>query len=106
MGFVSIRHDAIRRRLLALSVCLGVGVFAARDARGTESGETFQPKHVARLKSVVEARISPDGQRIAYGLAVQRQPLADDDGPAWIELHVVDLSGSSRPFVTGKVTVS
>ncbi|MEE9235382.1 MAG: S9 family peptidase, partial [Candidatus Acidoferrales bacterium] len=68
--------------------------------------EVFTAAHVARLRRVTQAVISPDGQRIAYLLAVPRRPLEDEDGPAWAELHVVDRSGNSRPFVTGPVNVS
>jgi dipeptidyl aminopeptidase/acylaminoacyl peptidase len=67
--------------------------------------ERFGPKHVAKLKRVTSAAISPDGKQIAYGLAVQRNPLDGKDGSAWVELHVTDLEGNSRPFVTGEVNV-
>ena len=48
---------------------------------------------------------SPDGKWIAYNVSVPRQPLTDDDGAAWSELHVVDVEGTSRPFITGKVNI-
>jgi dipeptidyl aminopeptidase/acylaminoacyl peptidase len=83
---------------------MGISIWAVGLA--DEPAETWQPKHVARLKSVVSCAISPDGKYMAYGLAVQRQPFQDDDGPAWTELHVVDAEGQSRPFVTGKVSVN
>src|SRR5690606_27140372 len=51
------------------------------------------------------AEMSPDGQRIAYVLRVPRRPYVDDDGPAFRELHVTDLEGRSRGYVTGKVDV-
>ena len=35
-----------------------------------------------------------------------RNPLEGDNGPAYGELHVTDVPGHSRPFVTGKVNVS
>lgn len=66
----------------------------------------FTPLDVARLRAVTAAEISPDGKHIAYVLSVPRRPWVDDDGPAWAELHVVDIAGRSRPFVTGKVNVS
>jgi dipeptidyl aminopeptidase/acylaminoacyl peptidase len=69
------------------------------------AAERFAPKHVAKLSRVTSAAVSPDGQHIAYGLSVQRNPMQDKDGSAWNELHVTDLKGKSRPFVTGKVNV-
>lgn len=66
----------------------------------------FTPQHVAKLRTVTSAEISPDGSRIAYLLSVPRTPLVDDDGPPWVELHVATPDGLSRPYVTGPVTVS
>ena len=34
-----------------------------------------------------------------------RDPLQQDDGPAWEELHVAGPDGATRPFVTGEVNV-
>lgn len=66
----------------------------------------FTPHHLARLRTVTAAALSPDGTQVAYLLSVPRNPFKEKDGPAWVELHVVDLSGNSRPFVTGQVNVS
>ena len=74
-------------------------------AAGLPAAERFTPGHVARLKQTTAAVISPDGQYVAYGLAVQRDPLSGDDGAAWTELHVVDADGNSRPFISGKVNI-
>lgn len=65
----------------------------------------FTPADVARLETVESVAVSPDGQRVAYTKAVPREPMKDDDGPAWHELHVVDAEGISRPFITGEVSV-
>ena len=68
--------------------------------------EIFTPKHLAKLRSVSEAKISPDGTQVAYVLSVPRKLLKEKDGPAWGELHVVDDKGNSRAFVSGTVKVS
>ncbi|MCP4654466.1 MAG: S9 family peptidase [bacterium] len=64
---------------------------------------------VAKMRSVREVALSPDGQTVAYVLEVPRRPLEDEDGSACRELHVVDPqgheTGTSRPFVTGDVRV-
>jgi dipeptidyl aminopeptidase/acylaminoacyl peptidase len=68
--------------------------------------ETFTPHHVAKIRTVAQVAISPDGTEVAYVLAVPRIPFQDDDGPAWTELHVVRTDGQSRPYVTGAVNVA
>lgn len=102
--------DRTVRGRLCIAVILGIATIAPRSAFGQE--ELFTPRHVARLRAVRSAAMSPDGRRIAYSLLVQRDPYADEDegefedGPAWMELHLVDVeSGRSRPFVTGEVNV-
>lgn len=65
----------------------------------------FAPRDVASAQNVLSAVVSPDGGCVAYTLAVPRNPLAGDNGPASSELHVVDAKGQSRPFVTGQVSV-
>ncbi len=71
-----------------------------------QASDVLTPHAVALLRSVGAAAVSPDGARVAYTLAVPRKPMVDDDGPAWSELHVLDVaSGASRPFVTGKENV-
>jgi dipeptidyl aminopeptidase/acylaminoacyl peptidase len=44
---------------------------------------------------------------VAFVVSVPRDPLEDDNGAPWAELHVVDAKGGApRPFVTGEVNVS
>lgn len=86
-----------RRFSLALIVALAA---AAALADGMTPGQ------VARLRSVSAAAMSPGGGALAYTLSVPRLPGQGEDGPAWSELHVADVSGRSRPFITGKVNIS
>ena len=62
-------------------------------------------EEIVTLKTVVEAKLSPDGNRIAYLLDVPRTPYVDEAGSAYRELHVTDLTGRSRGFVTGEINV-
>jgi dipeptidyl aminopeptidase/acylaminoacyl peptidase len=81
--------------------------FAVLSALPAQAGEQlFTPDHIAQLRDVAEVAISPDGTRLGYVLRVPRRPGKDADGPTWAELHVVDVDGTSRPFVTGEVEVS
>ncbi len=85
--------------MTSMMTLISVSPTLANDA------EVMTPEHVAKLRTVSSATISPDGQLIAYTLSVPRIPFEGDDGGAWSELHVVDMQGNSRPFVTGKVNV-
>lgn len=62
---------------------------------------TLTPEIVAGLRTVVEARISPDGQHFAYVLDVPRSLAEDEDGASYRELHLSDGT-TSRPFISGK----
>lgn len=84
--------------LCLTAALLGLGVEAwARE---------MTPLDVARIRAVASAVVSPYGAHLAYTLAVPRRPFAEEDGPAWQELHVLGPDGCSRPFVTGAVNVS
>jgi dipeptidyl aminopeptidase/acylaminoacyl peptidase len=62
---------------------------------------------LAALRQVTSVELSPDGRRVAHTLIVPRRPGHDEDGPAWIELHVVPFEGGeSRAYVHGDVRVS
>lgn len=69
-------------------------------------GEAVTPNDVARLKNVESAHISPDGKSVAYVVNQPRQPMVEEDGSAWRELHVLRADGSSRPYVFGQQRVS
>jgi dipeptidyl aminopeptidase/acylaminoacyl peptidase len=88
-------------RLVGVTLVLGTAVTAQAPGK-----ETFTPQHVARLRAVTSAQISPDGKHIAYVLAVPRDLNKEKDGRAWAELHVVDAAGRSRPYLTGDINVS
>lgn len=83
---------------LAVLCLAGATAFAA-------PGEVFTPDHVAKLRAVTAAKMSPDGRWVAYGLSVPRDPFEEDDGPAWEELHVINPDGVARPYITGEVNV-
>ncbi|MBI2805936.1 MAG: S9 family peptidase [Planctomycetes bacterium] len=84
-----------------LSLVLTVLLPHAASAQDT----LWTPQHVAKLRFVTEAVISPDGKLVAYVLGVPRDLTKEKDGGAWTELHVVDTKGNSTPFVTGSVNV-
>src|SRR5262245_28592051 len=85
----------------ALALCLALTVAAGALAQDS----VFTPQHVAKLRMVSAAVISPDGVYVAYLLSVPRQVPKEKDGPVWVELHVVDAKGTSTPYVVGQVNV-
>ncbi|MGI9249075.1 MAG: prolyl oligopeptidase family serine peptidase [Woeseiaceae bacterium] len=87
--------------LFALGLLIAFGSNQASSAQ-------LQPltlEETVSLKRVSNAYMSPNGDRIAYLLAVPRILYEDDDGKPYRELHIVDLKGNSRPFVTGKIEI-
>ena len=91
------RHFLVSGALIA--ACLFPAPVPAQDK------ELFTPDHVAKMRYVADAAISPDGKSVAYLLSIPRKPGKDESGPAWAELHVVSDQGESKPFVTGEVNV-
>ncbi|MCH8478629.1 MAG: S9 family peptidase [Wenzhouxiangella sp.] len=85
-----------RFSLLALSFLLPVTAIA-------EQGMSLE--QIAKLRSVGQVEVSPDGRRIAYTRTEPRDLSREDDGPAWTELHVIGPGGNSRPFISGQVNV-
>ncbi len=65
----------------------------------------FTPEHAGKMKHVLEIAASPTGRSVAYTLSVPRDPLTEENGSAWRELHVVNGQGESRPFITGHVSI-
>ncbi|NIM18819.1 MAG: prolyl oligopeptidase family serine peptidase [Candidatus Latescibacteria bacterium] len=93
------------KNTLILAVTLAAAIFflAASDAL---SSVVLSPEDVLSIKTCTSARISPDGKWIAYTVSVPREP-GDEPGGSYSELHVVSVkTEESRPFITGKVSVS
>ncbi len=84
---------------------LFVGIATCSSLVHGQDGQRLEPKHVANMKYVASAAVSPDGKHVAYTVSVPRRPLKDDNGPAWSELHVADMEGNFRPFITGDVSI-
>jgi len=93
------------KRTSLLSSVMALGILQIASAV-EQDDNLMTPEHVARLKEVTSAVISPDGTQVAYTLAVPRIPFEDENGSSWTELHLADMEGNTRPFITGKVNVS
>ncbi len=91
----------------ALAVLLFFVAISATPVRAETAARSMTFERIAGMRSVSEVEISPDGSVVAYRLTVPRRPGEDDDGAAWVELHVVPAEGgSSRPYVHGEVNVT
>ena len=89
----------IRHSIFVLLILFGhAGAVSAQD-------DPLTLEEIVTLKQVVSAVLSPSGEHIAYALGVPRIPYVDDDGGAYRELHITDLQGNSRGFITGEVNV-
>ncbi len=86
--------------LAALLVASPVG------AQSQIAADTFRTWHSVMYRSVLSAEVSPDGRQVAFLRTNPRRPLADDSGPSWVELYLLDAEGREVPFVTGKVNVA
>ena len=80
--------------------------FAILAMPASAPSAVFTTEDALKVQRSYEAVMSPDGQQIAYLVAVPRK--ADEEpGGAYTELYVVSSkSGLSVPFITGKVNVS
>ncbi len=88
-----------RRTVCSSMVIILVGALA--------SAAGMTPYQVATLESVGDVAASPDGARVAFVRSVPRPLFGDDDGPAWRQLLVLNVTdGRERGFVTGDVSVS
>ena len=97
----------MRNRFRAPALLAVAAVFVLAFVAGTAHARGMTAWDVAKLKSVGSVEVSPDGKHVAYTVSVPRQPMEDENGPNWTELHVYDVAAQqSRPFVTGEVSVS
>jgi hypothetical protein len=83
-----------------------VVLMAAAPSLWSEEPPPLSLEETVGLKRVTEARMSPNGDAIAYILSVPRALYEDKDGRPWRQLHVVDLEGETRPYFSGEVDVS
>jgi len=70
------------------------------------TARTLTLEETVTLSHVGQAEISPNGKYVAYTLVNPRIPYIDDDGSHYVELHISDLDGNSRQFISGNVNIS
>lgn len=80
-------------------------IFIVLVISGSAQADGMTLADIARLQSVGQVEISPDGRHIAYTVSVPRDLEKEDDGPAWRELHVLGPDGESVEFIGGAVNI-
>ena len=91
------------------SALISLALSGALDLASAQESDTFLPWHAVSTGTVVSVKLSPTGSHVAYVVAVPREPLVEDSGSSWTELHVVPLAdrdGQGLPYVAGKVNVA
>lgn len=91
------------QKLFALSIA---ALVTAACAPPDATADGFRIEHLSELERVTAISLSPDGEAVAYLRQVPRDPYAEDDGPAWSELHLARGEEDSRPFISGEVNIS
>ena len=81
-------------------------LFTATPAFAADDKPALSLEETVNLKAASSALMSPNGEAIAYLLSVPRTLYEDKDGSSYRQLHVVTTEGVSRPYFSGKVSVS
>ncbi|AKE52141.1 S9 family peptidase [Kangiella geojedonensis] len=86
---------------------MGLSLFGTVGSMSGQAAENkgLTLKDIAKIESVGSAKVSPDGQWVAYTKSNKRKPYIDNDGTAWSELYVKPIGGEAKPFITGKVNI-
>jgi dipeptidyl aminopeptidase/acylaminoacyl peptidase len=79
---------------------LAISIFGSAFAT-----DVFSPNDIFQIKGCTDAKISPDGEWIAYTVSVQRS-VHEDPGNSYAELYLVSTNTRQiKPLVTGEVNV-
>ena len=81
---------------LAMRASIALALLLLLAALPLAAQSVITPHDVAHMRLIGDAVISPDGAQIAYVLSVPRNPMVEDDGAAWAELHVIGADGIQR----------
>lgn len=88
------------------TLCLILLTILALAQTANAQSDALTLEEIVSLKRVTGIYMSPNGDQVAYLLAVPREIYKEDDGRPYQELHVVGFDGSSRPYVSGKIEIS
>jgi len=94
------------KNLLRPFFIAAVLIFTTLPVLSAEDKPALSLEETVGLKTASSALMSPNGNAIAYLLSVPRTLYEDKDGASYKQLHVVDTEGVSRPYFSGKVSVS
>ena len=89
-----------------LARILSIGLLTTVGSMQIALSEPLSIEDIIALKRVSTIQMSPNGDQVAYLLSVPREVYKDADGKPYHELHVVDLEGNSRPYVSGDIDIT
>lgn len=99
-------NSGMQKMRVGAGVAVLLLVVSAARLPGQTANGGLTPHDVARIRTVTDAVVSPDGKHVAYVVSVPRLPLEEEDGTAWRRLHVFDVNaGTSREYIGGEVSV-
>ena len=96
----------MNKRILNHMIVFFSIIFLFSLTQFADTGEVFTAKDVLKTQTCRDARISPDGQWIAYTVQKIRCP-NDKSGHNYSELYVISTQTKKiKPFSTGEVSIS
>ncbi len=91
---------------LMIFMALSVSAAALAGVVWAQNLTEFTPRDAMKIERSYYARISPNGEWIAYIVYSGREP-DDEPGGGYTELYLVSTrTGDTHPFITGKVNIS
>ncbi len=98
--------DSMRRPYLVFAALASLVIVVVSAAGPAAAQEVFTTEDLFSYQYVTSTKISPDGDWIAYTVSVPRC-IDDKAGGRYTHLYVMSVkSGESKPFITGKNSVS
>ncbi|MGW8284064.1 MAG: TolB family protein, partial [Gemmatimonadota bacterium] len=99
-------NRGVPKLLVGVSAAVLLFVVSVAPLPGQTVNNGLTPHDIARIRTVSDAVVSPDGRHVAYLVSVPRLPPKEADGTAWHRLHVFDVNaGTSREYIGGDVNI-
>jgi len=99
-------NRGVPKLLVGVSAAVLLFVVSVAPLPGQTVNNGLTPHDIARIRTVSDAVVSPDGRHVAYLVSVPRLPPKEADGTAWHRLHVFDVNaGTSREYIGGEVNI-
>lgn len=91
-------------KFMRSAITLGIGLLGL-SATQAMANNGLSVEDLTKIQSVIQTKVSPDGEQVAFTRSVPRELYVEKDGKNWSELYVADDNGIERAFITGQVNV-